>query len=149
MSRVFIDTNVLVYADQPHAAFHTIARNALIAFEAAGDEQWISLQVIRDYLPVVTRVNPSAVERVPLSPQIAAVAAARFLDTFRIAPDGLDVATRLLDLIAAHSVVGRRVHDVNIVATLLAHDITRLVTFNPRDFQVFGGLIDVIALTPN
>jgi predicted nucleic acid-binding protein len=78
MSPVFIDTNILVYADRPHSAFHTIARNALIAFEAAGDEQWISLQVIREYLSVVTRVNPSAAERVPLSPQIAAVAAARF-----------------------------------------------------------------------
>jgi predicted nucleic acid-binding protein len=36
MNRVFIDTNVLIYADQPHAAFHTIARNALIAFEGSG-----------------------------------------------------------------------------------------------------------------
>lgn len=146
MSRVFIDTNVLVYADQPQAAFHTIARDALIAFEAARDEQWISQQVIREYLSVVTRANPSAPERLPLSPQIAALAAARFLDTFRIAPDGLDVANRLLDLIAAHSVAGRRVHDVNIVATMLTHDITRLVTFNPRDFRAFGGLINVIAL---
>ena len=143
MSRVFIDTNALVYADQPHAAFHTIA---LIAFEAAGDEQWISLQVIREYLSVVTRVNPSAPERIPLSPRIAAVAAARFLDTFRIVPDGLDVATRLLDLIADHAVAGRRVHDLNIVATMLTHNITRLVTFNARDFRAFGGRIDVIAL---
>jgi predicted nucleic acid-binding protein len=139
MNRVFIDTNVLVYADQPHAALHTIARDALIAFEAAGDEQWISLQVIREYPSVVTRANPSAPERLPLPPQIAAVAVARFLDIFRIAPDGLNVATRLLELIADHSVAGRRVHDVNIVATMLTHDITRLVTFNPRDIRAFGG----------
>jgi hypothetical protein len=88
MTRVFIDTNILVYADQPHAPFHTIARNALIAFEQAGDEVWISNQVIREYLSVVTRPNPSMPDRPPLSPRVAVEAAERFLDTFHVAPAG-------------------------------------------------------------
>jgi hypothetical protein len=88
---------------------------------------------------------PSSPEHVPLSPQIAAVAGARFLDTFRIAPDDLEVANWIFDQISAHSVAGRRVHDVNIVATMLTQ-VTLLVTFNARDFRAFEGVIDVIAL---
>ena len=35
--------------------------------------------------------------------------------------------------------------DANLVATMLAHGITRLLTFNVADFQRFGSLIEVVA----
>jgi predicted nucleic acid-binding protein len=37
------------------------------------------------------------------------------------------------------------VHDANIVATMLAHGESRLLTFNGGDFRRFGVLIQVIA----
>ncbi len=40
---------------------------------------------------------------------------------------------------------GKQVHDANIAATMLAHGITRLLTFNVADFQRFAGLIELIA----
>jgi predicted nucleic acid-binding protein len=45
---------------------------------------------------------------------------------------------RLIDLGANYKVLGKQIHDTNIVATMLAHGITHLVTFNPDDFKRFS-----------
>jgi predicted nucleic acid-binding protein len=39
---------------------------------------------------------------------------------------------------------GRQVHDANIVATMLAHGETRLLTFNDADFRRFSSVIEVV-----
>jgi predicted nucleic acid-binding protein len=36
------------------------------------------------------------------------------------------------------------VHDANLVATMLAHGITRLLTFNAADFRRFGSLVELV-----
>ncbi len=40
---------------------------------------------------------------------------------------------------------GKQVHDANIVATMLAHGETRLLTFNGADFRRFSSVIEVVA----
>jgi predicted nucleic acid-binding protein len=41
-------------------------------------------------------------------------------------------------------VAGRQVHDANIVATMLAHGETRLLTSNRSDFKRFAHAIEVV-----
>jgi predicted nucleic acid-binding protein len=36
-----------------------------------------------------------------------------------------------------NGVKGKQIHDANVVATMLANDVTRLATFNRADFQRF------------
>ncbi len=36
--------------------------------------------------------------------------------------------------------MGKRTHDARIVATMLAHEITHLLTFNPSDFAVTSSI---------
>ena len=40
---------------------------------------------------------------------------------------------------------GKQVHDANIVATMLARGVTRLLTFNAADFRRFEPLVELIA----
>ena len=54
-SAVFLDTNVLVYATVASAPLHLIAAEAIERLEQEGGELWISRQVIREYLAVLTR----------------------------------------------------------------------------------------------
>ena len=68
----------------------------------------------------------------------------RFRLTFNVLDDGPDVFDLLLHLLAAHPGAGKQVHDANLVAVMLTHGITRLLTFNSADFHRFGDLIDVI-----
>lgn len=139
---VFVDTNALVYADQAHSVFHLPARAALGRLEQEGAELWISRQVLREYLATVTRPSPGGV---PAMTRAAAAAAVEgFVGAYRIAEDGPQATARLLDLVRTVPMGGKQVHDANIVATMLTHGITRLLTFNVADFQRFAGLIALV-----
>ena len=53
--RLFIDTNVLVYASIAEAPLHQAAFARLQTCEETHKELWISRQVLREYLAVLTR----------------------------------------------------------------------------------------------
>ena len=74
----------------------------------------------------------------------ALVDVARFAKDFDILEDGPAVAAQLVQLCGAVAVAGRQVHDANIVATMLAHGETRLMTANRSDFQRFQPLIEIL-----
>ena len=48
-------------------------------------------------------------------------------------------------LLARVPVAGKQVHDANLAATMRAHGITRLLTFNDADFRRFGSAIELVA----
>ena len=52
---MFVDTNVLVYATQATALQHAAAKAKLDSLHADGVALCVSLQVLREYLAVVTR----------------------------------------------------------------------------------------------
>jgi predicted nucleic acid-binding protein len=136
----FIDTNVLVYANRTGSPHHPDAVELLARAEAHGTRLWISGQVIREYLSVVTRSQGVFVAL----PMARALERARFFaQRFWMAEDGRSVRATLLSLLASHPIAGRQVHDANLVATMLAHGITHLLTFNTADFRRFGGLVTI------
>lgn len=57
-NRRFVDANVLVYANLLGSMHHAAASMMLQQADAAGDELWISSQIMREYLAVVTRPQP-------------------------------------------------------------------------------------------
>jgi predicted nucleic acid-binding protein len=83
-SAVFIDTNVLVFATILHAPFHQQARNRLEALQQTNTILWISPQVIREYLAVVTR--PQTFSQ-PLSAADAARDASVLMQRFHLAEE--------------------------------------------------------------
>ena len=142
---VFLDTNILVYAHFPSAPWHRDALAALRRYEAAGAARWVSRQVLREYLVAVTRPQqfqqPQPVER--------ALADVRDLQRrFRVANEGPEVTARLLALLTEVPTRGRRIHDANIVATMLVYGVRRVLTHNTDDFVRFAAFIEVIPLLP-
>ena len=69
-----------------------------------------------------------------------------FLKTFRVAEEGAAVTERLLDLMEGREIGGKQIHDANIVATMLVHEVPALLTHNPADFVRFADVIQVIPL---
>ncbi len=135
---VFIDTNVLVYASRPSAAQHFAARSSVDRLQEAGAPLWISPQVLREYVSVVTRPQASS----PSLPMIDALSdVRRFIALFNIAQDGGGTLNRLIDLLGRHAVGGKQVHDAQLVATMLEAGVHRLLTFNARDFERLDALI--------
>lgn len=51
-----------------------------------------------------------------------------------------------LHLVSTYRVIGRRVHDARIVAAMIVHGVTHLLTFNRDDFRQFPM---IVVVTPN
>jgi predicted nucleic acid-binding protein len=136
----FIDTNVLVYANWPGSVHHDQAVALLRQVEVAGAPLWINSQVLREYLAVVTRAQ-GQLSAVPMSVAIERVRF--FAQRFWMAEDGPQVRARLLSLLASYAIAGKQVHDANLVASMLAYGVGRLLTFNVGDFRRFDEIITI------
>jgi len=125
----------------PTASERVRARAALSFHAAAGERLFISRQILREFMAVITR--PQAWAR-PKTRREAAVLAARLIDNFAILDDGEPVWNELTNLCRRFTFGGRQVHDANIVATMVAHGERRLLTFNDADFRRFARLIEIV-----
>ena len=58
--------------------------------------------------------------------------------------EGPKTRETFLDLVDRFHFGGKQIYDANIVANMLAHDVTRLLLFNSADFRRFTPLIEII-----
>ena len=142
-SSVFIDTNVLVYATLAHSPLQQAAQQAIQTQAQAGTTLWISRQIIREYLAVLTRPQTFSLP-VPIATLINEITS--FESQYQIAEDGPQVTKGLLNLITQIPTGGKQIHDANIVATMLSHSVTQILTHNIGDFNRYSSLIIVIPL---
>ena len=63
-----------------------------------------------------------------------------FLPSFAVLDEPAEVADLLCGLVRRHQIRGKRIHDANIVAVMLAHGVHRLATYNRADFSPFDGI---------
>jgi len=128
----------LVYASWTTAPLHAHTQRVLTDHRAAGATLYISRQIIREWLATLNRPRTG----LALSALIAEAQA--FANHFVILDDTATVTAQLLTLLPQSS--GMRVHDVNIVATMQAAGIRRLLTNNPSDFAPFAQVITILPL---
>ena len=137
---LFVDTNILVYANRSTSAFHVQAFARLDSLHDSGTPLHISRQIIREYLATITRPH-GATPAVAMHDALADVRS--FVQLFDLAEDGPGVTGRLMNLLERFPTAGRQVHDANIVATMLANGVGRLLTANTADFARFSPVIDI------
>jgi predicted nucleic acid-binding protein len=142
--RVFIDTNVLVYAAVSQSPVHAAARRKILSLRDRGDELWLSRQVLREYLATLSRQQTFAV---PQPPSVLVEDILKLQSGFFVAEDGPSVTAMLLEIIAAKGVGGKQIHDANIVATMLTHEIRAILTHNVTDYERFADMIEVLPLS--
>ncbi len=140
---IFIDTNVLVSSTIATAPFHAKALTLVQGYLRKKTQLWISRQVLREYVTVLTRPQVFA-NPIPINTVIAQV---NFLQKrFQIADDTAQVTEKLMLLIQKIPIGGKQVHDANIVATMQTYDIKQLLTNNVADFNRFAQFITIIPL---
>ncbi len=131
--RCLIDTNVLLYATSEDDPRHARAMEVMHAARAGEFEALISVQNLAEMYPNLT--GPK--RRPPDSPQqartkIEAISRLRYV---RVIP--VDEATihSALELCEQYSVRRQDYFDMQLVASMLLHDVPTLVTENVRDFK--------------
>ncbi|BBD65007.1 hypothetical protein NIES4072_13290 [Nostoc commune NIES-4072] len=85
-SSVFIDTNILVYANLALSPFHIQATERLQALAEQGIDLWISRQTLREYLAAMTR-RGDLTGNIPITSLVADVR--YFASYFRLVEDNL------------------------------------------------------------
>ncbi|MDP9313743.1 MAG: PIN domain-containing protein [Chloroflexota bacterium] len=145
VDRMFLDTNILVYATISAAPLHAVALRAVVDREQAGVELWVSRQVLREYLAVLTRPQ-TFTPPIPIMTLVAQIT--HFMHRFQVAGEDTTTTAHLLTLLQTLPTGGKQVHDANIVATMQANSIDQLLTHNVTNFSRFAGLITIVPLIP-
>ena len=137
---LFIDTNILIYANVANAPQHERTLSAIKAAHQAGRALWISRQVLREFIAARTRPQTFAQ---PSTPEVIIKRARYLADRFQVADDTAAVTRQLIKLMENFKINGKQIHDANIVAIMLAYDIPCLLTHNVKDFKRFGEVIRI------
>lgn len=140
---VFLDTNVLVYANVMESPLHQLALKTIQSYYDIGTELWISRQILREYIAVLTR--PQIFSK-PVSVSVVADRIRFFQTHFQVAEENPQVTEALLMLIERFNVGGSQVHDANIVAIMQVYGIQNLITHNVSDFKRFSSIINILSI---
>ncbi len=138
---LFLDTNVLLVATAPRRRGHLAALELLRDWPNRGGLLCVSGQIVREYLTVCTR--PLRVNGLGIGLEAALGNVDEMLPRLRVLDEDARVVDGLRLLLRKIPCQGKQVHDANVVATMLAHGVPRLLTANPRDFVRFEEMIRV------
>ncbi len=139
-----LDTNVLVYAFYRDAPQHAAAFRLLEQAQNEGASLCVAPQVLAEFFSVVT--NPRRVSS-PFAPREALeeLDNIQALPGMTVLPVPVDVVNRWTELVRRHPVTGRKVFDVQLIATMLGNGVKKMYTFNVTDFESFA---DIEVITP-
>jgi predicted nucleic acid-binding protein len=141
--RVLVDTNILIRLAEPADPDHKTAVDAASALRAQGHEPCLAPQNLYEFWVVSTR--PATQNGRGKSPDEVA-AEFSFLKThFTLLPDTPAVLPEWETLVTTYKVIGKPAHDARLVAAMLAHGVTHLLTFNDADFRRYA---DITPLPP-
>jgi len=138
-----IDTNILLRTAGPNHPMYADAVNAAnILLEGEGEVCIIS-QILIEFWNVYTR--PAASNGLGHTPDEATAEVNRLKGIFLLLPDTQAIHSEWERLVLTYQVRGAKVHDARLVAAMLAHGLTHILTFNNRDFARYA---EVTAVHP-
>lgn len=135
------DTNILLRWIEPGTALCTQAQTAVKTLRRQGEIIYITPQNLVEFWNGATR--PISANGLGLTPAEADVEASALELLFPLLPDTPAIHPTWRRLVVTQGVSGVQVHDARLAAALLTHGVMRLLTFNGRDFQRFGGITPV------
>lgn len=138
---VFLDTNILVAASHEKVNGHDRARMLVEKLWAAHRQTWVSRQVLREFLVTLTRPQPYGE---PVDAGQAAGQCRRWMKLCKIAEDSPAISENLIEMVSKGKASGKQIHDANIVATMMAHGIKAVATFDDDVFKRFPEEIELM-----
>lgn len=136
-----VDSNILLRLSQKKHIHYPIARKAVITLRKSGEDICIVPQNIIEFWAVATR--PAISNGLGLTIDETKLEIAKFKRLFKFYNDESGVFAEWEKLVAKYPTSGKNVHDARIVAAMITHKITHLLTFNTKDFMRYSGIIVV------
>lgn len=133
-----VDSNILIRWVQPDDPDYAIVEASLAVLAEAGVVLCYTSQNLAEFWNASTR--PASRNGYGLSPQETDRRARRFESRLRLLPDSLAVHEEWRRLIVDYGVSGVQVHDTRLVAAMRVYGVTKMLTFNVKDFARFTGI---------
>jgi predicted nucleic acid-binding protein len=139
------DTNVLLrFADRPHP-LHPTVRAAVRKLRADGHRLRATPQNFVEFWNVATRpVEKNGFGLVPADTERLLRLVERL---FPLLPDSPAVYPEWRRLVISFGVSGVQVHDARLVAAMIVHSMTHILTFNTADFVRYT-TVGIVAVDP-
>lgn len=137
-----VDTNIALRISRFADPEYTLVEKATRSLARRGDFACYTQQTRREFWNVCTR--PATANGWGMS-TVETVEVLRILDhSFRYLPDRPAAGPEWDRLVRQYDVIGRAVHDAQLVASMLVNGITHILTLNDADFQRYRGEITVV-----
>ena len=137
-TKVLVDTNVLLEATDEGRPLHDPAVAVFRNARAAGIDLFICTQTVREYLVVATR--PPANNGLGMEIKTALENVAKFVTRASILPETLRAGELFLEWAGKFRITGKRLHDLQILATSAAGGMHTLLTANEKDFPKIASI---------
>lgn len=131
-----VDTNVLLRLVHKSHPMHSIAYKALAILQEQGEELCIIPQNLIEFWAVATR--PTNVNGLGLTVSEASQEVSLLKDIFFFIEDTPAIFTTWESLVLRYQVMGKQTHDTRLVAAMIVHQMSDLLTFNINDFKRFS-----------
>ena len=141
--RYLVDTNVLLRRALASSSQSSVCDQAVSKLVWAEHELHICAQVVIEFWAVSTR--PPDVNGLGLTPAVTSQQTAELREAFICLPEPPDMAERWQAIAEKHSIRGKQAHDARLVAIMLAHNVTHILTLNPVDFARYP---EITTVTP-
>ena len=135
---ILLDTNVLVRAVQRSHPACRMAADAVKTLHGKQHVLCVAPQNVAEFWNVCTR--PAVVNGLGLSVTATDRYASRLERMFLVLPDSMETFREWRRLVFQHNVLGAKVHDTHLVATMKVHGLDQILTFNVRDFGRYEGI---------
>lgn len=136
--RIALDTNILLDATDESRPWHPLARSVFHTLSLIKAQPILGTQVIREYLVVATR--PEKHNGLGLGIQEAAGNIAEFCKRASLVGETPASSSLFCRWAVQFQVVGKKLHDLQLLATIHQAGIRTLLTSNPGDFPPNAGV---------
>lgn len=139
------DTNNLLRFALRADPQHAVVLSAIRKLKSGGDKFYILPQTCVEFWNVCTR--PTSRNGFGLSVQQANHSLRLVEKIFPLLPDDARVQQEWRKLVLNFGVSGVQVHDARIVAAMLVHQVTHILTFNTADFARYSN-VGIVVVDP-
>jgi predicted nucleic acid-binding protein len=136
------DTNILLRFVAPNDPNHALVRDVIYSLLTGSNEVCYTSQNLAEFWNVCTRPI-TARSGFGLSVEETDLRAKVIESYLTFLPDSEAVHLEWRRLVVTSSVMGVKVHDARLVAAMLVHGVTDILTFNPDNFKRFGQITAV------
>ena len=143
MTKYLLDTNVVLRFCNPSDVQHNLAVDAISCLLNQADECFITAQVLIEPANVVA-TRPVQVNGLGWTTETTRKIIDDLLNRFPLLEESPHIFPNWLNLVTTDKVIGKRTHDIRLIAVMLANKITHILTFNARDFGVTSSITVVL-----